>query len=113
MPNILITGTPGTGKSSLSSFLAKQFPDYTVVDVSKLSIELGFVDGQDEFGCYYLEEEKVLDHIEDVLEIDKNRRFIVEYHCSELFPERWFDLVIVLTTDSSVLHGRLEERYGN
>lgn len=35
---------------------------------------------------------------------------IVDFHTCEVFPERWFDLVIVLRADNSVLYGRLEQR---
>ena len=36
--------------------------------------------------------------------------FVVEFHSSELFPERWFDLVLVLRTDNTVLFDRLQRR---
>jgi adenylate kinase len=36
---------------------------------------------------------------------------IVDLHSCEFFPERWFDLVIALTTDNSALYERLEKRY--
>lgn len=35
---------------------------------------------------------------------------IVDYHGSEFFPERWFDLVVVLQTDNTVLYDRLRNR---
>ena len=35
---------------------------------------------------------------------------VVDYHGADLFPERWFDLVVVLRTDNSVLYPRLEGR---
>ena len=35
---------------------------------------------------------------------------IVEYHASEFFPERWFDLVLVLRTDNTILYDRLVAR---
>lgn len=35
---------------------------------------------------------------------------IVEYHGSEMFPERWFDIVFVLRTDNTVLYDRLTAR---
>ena len=35
---------------------------------------------------------------------------VVEYHGADLFPERWFDLVLVLRSDNSVLYSRLESR---
>ncbi|KNC74533.1 hypothetical protein SARC_12924 [Sphaeroforma arctica JP610] len=38
---------------------------------------------------------------------------VVDYHSCELFPERWFDLVIVLRTDTAHLYDRLLAReYG-
>lgn len=36
---------------------------------------------------------------------------IVDYHGCDFFPERWFDLVVVLQTDNSVLYDRLSKRY--
>lgn len=36
---------------------------------------------------------------------------IVDFHSCDLFPERWFDLVVVLRTDNSILYQRLESRY--
>lgn len=36
---------------------------------------------------------------------------LVDYHGCDFFPERWFDLVVVLQTDNSILHDRLTGRY--
>ena len=36
---------------------------------------------------------------------------VVEYHSCDFFPERWFDLIIVLRTDNTLLYDRLEKRY--
>jgi broad-specificity NMP kinase len=35
---------------------------------------------------------------------------VVDYHGSDFFPERWFDLIIVLRTDNTVLYDRLVQR---
>uniref|UniRef100_A0A0A9HAQ4 Adenylate kinase isoenzyme, putative n=1 Tax=Arundo donax TaxID=35708 RepID=A0A0A9HAQ4_ARUDO len=35
---------------------------------------------------------------------------LVDYHGCDFFPERWFDLVVVLQTDNSILHDRLTSR---
>jgi adenylate kinase len=35
---------------------------------------------------------------------------IVDHHGCDFFPERWFDLVVVLQTDNGVLWDRLERR---
>jgi adenylate kinase len=40
----------------------------------------------------------------------KNGGYVVDFHGSEMFPERWFDLVIVLRTDNSILFDRLKKR---
>ena len=37
---------------------------------------------------------------------------IVDFHTVDFFPERFFDLVIVLRTDNTVLYDRLAARYG-
>ena len=35
---------------------------------------------------------------------------VADYHSCELFPERWFDLIVVLRADTEVLYDRLTER---
>lgn len=52
---------------------------------------------------------QVCDALEDQLALGGN---IVDYHSCDFFPERWFDLVVVLQTDNSVLYERLEKRCG-
>ena len=38
---------------------------------------------------------------------------VVDFHSCELFPERWFDLVVVLRVDTDKLYDRLSERNYN
>ena len=35
---------------------------------------------------------------------------VVDFHGADLFPERWFDLVLVLRANNTVLFDRLTER---
>ena len=35
---------------------------------------------------------------------------ILDFHGADFFPERWFDLIVVLRTDNSVLYDRLAAR---
>ena len=51
--------------------------------------------------------EKVCDELEDIMTGGNN---IVDHHGCDFFPERWFDLVVVLRTDNGVLYPRLEKR---
>ena len=44
----------------------------------------------------------MLDHMEERLGGEDGGGHVVDYHSCDLFPERWFDLVVVLTCDNSV-----------
>jgi adenylate kinase len=50
---------------------------------------------------------QLLDEMETLLASGGN---IVDFHSSELFPERWFDVVLVLRADNAVLFDRLAAR---
>ena len=52
-------------------------------------------------------EDKLLDELEPVM---APGGVVVEFHTVDLFPERWFDLVLVLRADTSVLYDRLQKR---
>ncbi|KAF3341600.1 P-loop containing nucleoside triphosphate hydrolases superfamily protein [Carex rostrata] len=106
-PNVLVTGTPGTGKTTTSSLLADATGMHHF-NISDLSREKGLHDGwDDELDCHVINEDLVCDEIEDKMDEGGN---IVDYHGCEFFPERWFDLVVVLQTDNSILHDRLTSR---
>ena len=108
LPNVLITGTPGTGKSTFVQALVAQHSNLTAVDVGALVRDKQLHQGWDaEYQTYELDEERLLDELEDILEPGGR---VVEYHAAELFPERWFDLVLVLRSENGVLFARLEER---
>lgn len=106
-PNILVTGTPGTGKTTTSSALSEstQLRHICVGDLVK---EKNLHDGWDaDLDCYVINEDLVCDELEDFMEEGGN---IVDYHGCDFFPERWFDLVVVLQTENSVLYDRLHNR---
>ncbi|GAX81278.1 hypothetical protein CEUSTIGMA_g8710.t1 [Chlamydomonas eustigma] len=106
-PNIMITGTPGTGKTSLCEQLAREtgFRHINVGDwVKEKSLHSGW---DDDFECFVLDDDKVCDALEELVE---EGGCIVDHHGCDMFPERWFDLVIVLQTDNSTLFDRLQRR---
>ncbi|XP_043482115.1 adenylate kinase isoenzyme 6 [Leptopilina heterotoma] len=106
-PNILVTGTPGVGKSKLSEKLATR-TELEWLDVSSLAKQYNCLEEFDEqYQCQILNEEKLLDIMEGLME--KGGK-IVDYHGAEFFPERWFDIVFVLRTDNTVLYDRLVAR---
>ncbi|XP_010269094.1 PREDICTED: adenylate kinase isoenzyme 6 homolog isoform X2 [Nelumbo nucifera] len=106
-PNILMTGTPGTGKTTTSSLLADA-TQLRHINVSELVKEKNLHQGwDDEFDCHVIDEDLVCDELEDLMEEGGN---IIDYHGCDFFPERWFDHVVVLQTDNSVLYDRLSNR---
>ena len=50
---------------------------------------------------------QVCDALEDLM---AEGGMVVDHHGCDFFPERWFDLVIVLQTDNTLLYERLERR---
>ncbi|XP_057840045.1 adenylate kinase isoenzyme 6 homolog [Cryptomeria japonica] len=108
-PNILITGTPGTGKTTTCSLLADD-PSVNLrhINVGDLVKQKNLHDGwDDEYECYILNEDLVNDELENLMEEGGN---IVDYHSCDFFPQRWFDFVVVLQTDNSILYDRLISR---
>ncbi|RWR74822.1 adenylate kinase isoenzyme 6 [Cinnamomum micranthum f. kanehirae] len=106
-PNILVTGTPGTGKTTTCSLVAEA-TELRHINVSELVKQKNLHDGwDDEFHCHVINEDLVCDELEDIMEEGGN---IVDYHGCDFFPERWFDRVVVLQTDNSVLYDRLASR---
>ena len=110
-PNILITGTPGTGKSTLCESLKNSIENVNVINVGQFAKENGCLGDWDEkYECHELDEDRVLDELEEIL---SKGNCIIDYHITDIFPERWFDAVFVLRTETSKLYGRLENRKYN
>ncbi|CAH0474532.1 unnamed protein product [Peronospora belbahrii] len=107
-PNILVTGTPGTGKTSMCQQLAERSQYLSHVNVGDLVKERGLHSGRDEeFDCFVQDEDKVCDEMEDLMAEGGK---LVDFHTCDFFPERWFDLVVVLRVDNTTLFDRLQKR---
>ncbi|XP_030388313.1 adenylate kinase isoenzyme 6 homolog [Scaptodrosophila lebanonensis] len=106
-PNILITGTPGAGKSYLCERLSTHLK-FNWLDCSKIAKDHNFIEEFDaEYECPILDEEKLMDHLEPLMAEGGN---IVEYHGCDFFPERWFQAVFVVTCPNKTLYDRLKGR---
>ncbi|KAA1479344.1 P-loop containing nucleoside triphosphate hydrolase protein [Dentipellis sp. KUC8613] len=108
-PIIVITGTPGTGKSTHAALLAEESPvPLQHINVGEWVKERGLHEGYDEeWQSYTVDEDKVLDEIEP---LTAEGGLILDWHTCEAFPERWADLVVVLRCDHTLLWERLEKR---
>jgi adenylate kinase len=111
-PNILITGTPGVGKTATASLLAERLR-LKHISPGDLAKERHLYDGRDEtLDTYILDEDKLLDAMEALIEESEEKGIgvVADFHMCEIFPERWFDLVLVLRANTEVLYDRLTSR---
>ncbi len=120
LPNILITGTPGTGKTTFAALLAHQLNSslesmnipstfrFTHVELSKVIQNNKLYDGWDEkMNCSIFNEDMVLDYLEPFM---GSGGIVMDFHGSDFFPQRYFDFVFVLRTQNKILYERLKGR---
>ena len=120
LPNILITGTPGTGKTTFAALLAHQLnlslasmgvPEnvrFNHVELGKVITANQLYDEWDSaMNCSVFNEDKVLDFIEPAMNAGG---VVLDFHGSDFFPERYFDFVFVLRTENQILYERLKSR---
>ncbi|CAH8551573.1 unnamed protein product [Heterobilharzia americana] len=107
LPNILITGTPGTGKTTVSKEVSER-SSLSYISINDVAKEGELYHGYDEVNqCHILDEDRIIDELEDAMSSGGQ---IVDYHSCDFFPERWFDAVFVLRTDNTILYPRLTSR---
>ncbi len=107
-PNILITGTPGTGKSTLCQKLQGELEEVKCINIGEFAKSNGCLGDYDsEYDSHEMDEDKVIDDLEEVM---AQGNVIIEHHVTDIFPERWFDVVFVLRTENAALFDRLQSR---
>ncbi|MFQ5975853.1 MAG: adenylate kinase family protein [Candidatus Hydrothermarchaeales archaeon] len=98
---ILLTGTPGTGKSLVAEILSKRI-NAQLIPINAIK---GIYSGVDEKReTKIIDMKKLTGKIEDMMEGNA----VIEGHLSHLLP--FGDIVIVLRTDPKELRKRLEEK---
>lgn len=106
-PNLIITGTPGVGKTTHCEELARR-SGLTHLSVNQVVKDRECHEGwDDEFQSWIVDEDKLLDAIEAEV---ANGGYIIDWHACDLFPKSWIDLVVVLRVDSTTLYDRLTAR---
>ena len=106
-PNIIVTGTPGVGKTSHCELLAQK-TGLNHMSINQVVKQHNCHDGwDDEFKNWIVDDDKLLDSIEGEIQ---QGGYIIDWHACDLFPKSWIDLVVVLRTNSTRLYDRLKAR---
>jgi len=111
--NILVTGTPCVGKTTFSKLLEDKLSeeglkDFKHIILSQLIVEKKlYKDWNKEFDVPEFDEDMVCDELETIMQ---KGGVILEFHSSSFFPERWFQLVVLLRTTNTQLYDRLKAR---
>eukprot|EP00435_Cladocopium_sp_Y103_P073713 s33_g44.t2 len=122
-PNILVTGTPGVGKTTFCEALAAA-TSLEHLEVSKMVREKRlYREWDDELDCSIFDEEMVQEALEPLLDsallpkkpfcpgVSESGGCVVDFHSSSFLDESLLDLVVVLRVDTSTLYDRLEKRH--
>ncbi|KAH6686138.1 POS9-activating factor FAP7 [Plectosphaerella plurivora] len=106
-PNIIVTGTPGVGKTTHCEEIARR-TGLKHLSINQIVKDRACHDGWDEeYSCWIVDEDKLLDALENEV---PSGGYLIDWHACDLFPESWIDLVVVLRVDSTTLYDRLTER---
>ncbi|MBW3003394.1 adenylate kinase family protein [Candidatus Woesearchaeota archaeon] len=110
MDVIIVTGSVGTGKTTLAKKLAKSL-NYTYIDVNKVINEKKLCEAFDkERDCVVVDEKKLSQVLVDLIK-KSNKSLIIDSHMSYFIPKNYVDLCIVTKCeDLKVLEARLKKR---
>ncbi len=103
---ILITGTPGVGKTTVSTLLAQRL-NARIIDINKLVEEKHLYTGIDEVRKYKIVDlDALFNEIDKKIDEISNEFIIIEGHLSHLFEKS--SIVIVLRANPDVLKQRMK-----
>ena len=116
MKYILITGTPGTGKSTFSEQLRVNFTSRgmtvcTVLVNDLIKSEKLYEEYDSHFDTYIIDDRKVRRFLESYLSSLSADFCIIETHTVTTLPKKIIDYVVVLTARTDVLFDRLQARH--
>ncbi len=116
MKVIIITGTPGTGKTTIAKILAEKL-NYKYIDgnevIKKHNLKESFDKKMD---CYVIDEKlfskAVIDEIKSLKTKSKERisGVIIDSHLSQFIPAKYVDLCVVTKCSLKILESRLKKR---
>lgn len=109
MKVIIITGSVGTGKTTLAKRLAKEHR-FRRIDVNKLVKEGKLYDSYDRKTKSFFVDTKKLSSFLIKLIKNSKQSLVIDSHLSHYLPRKYVDLCIVTKCDLKVLEKRLKKR---
>jgi len=105
---IAVSGTPGTGKTTLAKKIAKAL-NYRYLNAGRLIVNKRISEGYDKKRRCYIVDVKKLNRIL-IGEIRKYPNIIIDSHLSHYLPKRYVDLCIITKCSLKTLEGRLKKK---
>jgi adenylate kinase len=113
MKLVIISGTPGTGKTTVSNKIS-ELVDVNVITLNELAISEGLIhDFDKKRETNIVDIDKLVSHVLKLIEELKKKGtqlLIIESHFSDIIPNNMINYAIVLRCEPDVLCDRLEKR---
>ncbi|MDD1775751.1 MAG: adenylate kinase family protein [Candidatus Methanomethylicus sp.] len=106
--SIVITGTPGVGKTTASKLMADQY-GFKLIELNRLAKEIGVSEKDEERDSWVINPRRIRAALRKIL-TDGATGFLIEGHFADLVPEMFVKKAIVLRTNPIVLQERLRQR---
>ncbi|MHA1229876.1 MAG: adenylate kinase family protein [Candidatus Helarchaeota archaeon] len=107
--SIIISGTPGTGKSSISKKLGESL-GLKVINIGDLAIKENFIISKDDKrDTLIIKEKKLISRLKKIIK-NSETPLILECHFADIIPSEFVELVIILRTHPLILEKRLEKK---
>lgn len=109
MKVIIVTGTPGTGKTLIAKKIAK-IMNYKYLDVTKLIKKNKIFDDFDKKRkCYVIDTKKLNKFLISLIKKSKDN-LVIDSHLSHFLPKKYVNLCIVTKCELKILKKRLQKR---
>jgi adenylate kinase len=113
MKKIILTGTPGTGKTSVSIELGRRL-HCEVLSINQIVLQKKFFCSFDEKReTYIVKPKKLIKYLEDkVVNFKKNNHkfLVIEGHYSDILPKELIDIIFILRCHPQILKNRLKRK---
>ncbi|MFX1393093.1 MAG: adenylate kinase family protein [Promethearchaeota archaeon] len=113
MKIIIISGTPGCGKTSVSKKISERI-NAKIISLNELAVSKKLTLKYDKKReTYVIDNNKLIQYVENLIELYKKEYIeylLIEGHFSDIIPDKYIDYVIILRCNPDELLKRLEKR---